>query len=166
MSIWDGIEQAQADQRLPYLTPGSYRLALVRAEEGVSNKTREPFFRVTYRVLTSTGAESTPAGTTACVIFTKDKWGYYLRDIKNCVAAISGLKSDEVNGDIVKALIDNPDEAEGCEFQADVTNEPNKKDPTRLYTRHRFFAVPVDASFEVEAKAAAHKASAKKSTAA
>jgi len=151
MSIWDGIESVQADQRLPYLQPGSYRCSLLKAEEGTSNKTREPFFRIVFKVVTAPDfVEATPVGTTCCVVFLRDKWGYYLRDIKNAVAAISGLHPDNVTGDLIKALVDNPDEAVGCEFQVDVSTEPNKKDPTKVYTRHRFFAVPADDSFKTK----------------
>lgn len=164
MSIWDGIESVQAEQRLPYLTPGSYRAAVTNLKTGVSNKTREEYLRLEARVVDAPDyVEATPVGTTFCVIFTKDKWGYYLRDIKNMIAAISGLPADQVTGDICKALIDHPEEAIGCEFQVDVSTEPNKKDPTRVYTRHRFFAVPVDASFEAEAKGEAHRKAVKKS---
>ncbi len=140
MSMWDGIESVQASQKLPFLNVGSYRVSLVKCEEGVGGLTKEPYFRATYRVVSSTGEGATSAGTVACVVFKKDRYNYYLRDIKNLCAAILAVPSHEVTGELVAGIV-GTDEAVGVEFQIDVTSEA-KKNGLGNVTKHRFFAVP------------------------
>lgn len=139
MAIWDGIEEVTANQKLPFLNVGSYRVSLVKAEQGVGGLTKEPYFRASYRVIDAKGEGSTSAGTVACVVFKKDKYGYYLRDIKNVCAAILAVPSHEITGDLVQGIVDT-DEATGVEFQIDVTSEA-KKNGLGNITKHRFFAV-------------------------
>ena len=140
MAIWDGIENVVASQKLPFLNVGSYRVSLVKAEEGMGGLTKEPYFRATYRVVSSTGEGATSTGTVACVVFKKDRYNYYLRDIKNLCAAILAVPAHEVTGELVQGIVDT-DEAVGVEFQIDVTSEA-KKNGLGNVTKHRFFAVP------------------------
>lgn len=142
MAIWDGIESVQASSKLPFLNKGSYRVSLVQCEEGLGGLTKEPYFRATYRVVTSTGEGATPVGTTACVVIKRDKYGYFLRDIKSLVAAVLNEPAANVTGELVQALVEGED-ASGVEFLIDVTEEPKKTGGTVL--KHRFFAAPEDA---------------------
>ena len=139
MAIWDGIEAVQASQKLPFLNVGSYRVSLVKAEQGVGGLTKEPYFRASYRVVEAKGEGSTSVGTVACVVFKKDKYNYYLRDIKNLCAAILAVPAHEVTGELVQGIVDT-DEAVGVEFQIDVTSEAKKNGHGNI-TKHRFFAV-------------------------
>lgn len=139
MSIWDGIEAVTANQKLPFLNVGSYRVSLVKAEEGVGGLTKEPYFRASYRVIEAKGEKATSVGTVACVVFKRDKYGYYLKDIKNLCAAILAVPAGEVTGELVSGIV-GTDEAIGVEFQIDVTEEP-KKNGLGTVTKHRFFAV-------------------------
>ena len=139
MSIWDGIESVQASQKLPFLNVGSYRVSLIKAEEGMGGLTKEPYFRATYRVVEAKGEGSTNVGTVACVVFKKDRYNYYLRDIKNLCAAILAIPSHEVTGELVSGIV-STDEAIGVKFQVDVTSEA-KKNGLGNVTKHRFFAV-------------------------
>ena len=139
MAIWDGIEAVTASQKLPFLNVGSYRVSLVKAEQGVGGLTKEPYFRASYRVVEAKGEGATSTGTVACVVFKKDRYNYYLRDIKNLCAAILAVPSHEVTGELVQGIVDT-DEAVGVEFQIDVTSEA-KKNGLGNITKHRFFAV-------------------------
>ena len=139
MSIWDGIESVQASQKLPFLNVGSYRVSLVKAEEGLGGLTKEPYFRASYRVVEAKGDKATSVGTVACVVFKKDKYGYFLKDIKNLCAAILAIPAHEVTGELVQGIV-GTDEAIGVEFQIDVTEEA-KKNGLGTITKHRFFAV-------------------------
>lgn len=143
MAIWDGIESAVASSKLPFLNKGSYRVSLVAAEEGMGGLTKEPYFRATYRVVSATGEGATPVGATACVVIKRDKFGYYLRDIKSLVAAILNESPAAVTGELVQALVDG-NEASGVEFLIDVAEEP-KKNGAGTILKHRFFAAPVTA---------------------
>jgi hypothetical protein len=90
-------------------------------------------------VVSSTGEGATSVGTVACVVFKKDKYNYFLKDIKNLCAAILAVPAHEVTGDLVNGII-STDEAIGVEFQVDVTSEA-KKNGLGNVTKHRFFAV-------------------------
>ena len=139
MAIWDGIESVTASQKLPFLNVGSYRVSLVKAEQGIGGLTKEPYFRASYRVVEAKGEGATSTGTVACVVFKKDRYNYYLRDIKNLCAAILAVPAHEVTGELVQGIVDT-DEAVGVEFQIDVTSE-QKKNGLGNITKHRFFAV-------------------------
>jgi hypothetical protein len=139
MAIWDGIENVVASQKLPFLNVGSYRVSLVKAEEGMGGLTKEPYFRATYRVVEAKGEGATSVGTVACVVFKRDKYGYFLKDIKNLCAAILAVPAHEVTGELITGIVDT-DEAIGVEFQIDVTSEA-KKNGLGNVTKHRFFAV-------------------------
>ena len=144
MPMWDGIEAVSANQKLPYLNKGSYLVELVKAEEGIGGLTKEPFFRISYRVVEAKGEGATSAGTVACVVFKKDKYNYYLRDIKSACAAILAIPSHEVTADLVDAIV-KTDEATGTKFQIDVTEEA-KKIGLGTISKHRFFAAPSEAN--------------------
>jgi hypothetical protein len=140
MSMWDGIEAVQANQKLPYLSKGSYIVELVSALEGLGGLTKEPFFKVTMKVVEATGDGSTAPGTLCCWVTKKDKYNYYLRDIKNWAAAVLAVPSSEVTAALVQGICSEP-EAVGTRFLVQVDVEA-KKNGLGEVTKYRFFAAP------------------------
>lgn len=140
MSMWDGIESVQANQKLPYLNKGAYTVELVSAAEGVGGLTKEPFFKVTMRVVESKGDGATAPGTLCVWVTKKDKYNYFLRDIKNWAAAVLAVQANDVTAADVQGICTEP-EAVGSKFDVQVDEEP-KKNGLGNVTKYRFFATP------------------------
>lgn len=140
MSMWDGIENADSSQKLPYLKPGTYTVELISAAEGVGKLKKQPFFKVTFKVILSKGENSTPADTVCVWVTKKDAYDYYLRDIKNWAAAVLAMPAKDITAFDVQGICTEP-EAVGSKFDVQVDEEP-KKNGLGNVTKYRFFATP------------------------
>lgn len=164
VAIYDGIEGVSGDQKLPFLTPGQYRVSLQSIIEGVSKFDQAPFLKAVFTVVEASGQNATAVGTTATHVIKKGKFNYYLRDIKALVSAILNEPQDKIDGKITGELLSEAgnNDARGTEFRVEVTLE-SKKDGTGSYPKTRFFPVESAQSSPppADAKAAAKKSSAR-----
>jgi hypothetical protein len=143
VSIFDGIEhKAGATGRDADITPGQYVFEVLSMADGKTKFTQEDFFEVRVKVVDSKGTvtkakdgtdlQPLPVDSETKVFITKDKWGYFITDIKNVVAAIAtSLDQAEVKpSDVTEALIKEfvgPDQlGKGARFQAHYDAKPGK----------------------------------------
>lgn len=142
MSLFDGIEDKQgAEGRTPNPTPGEYVFELLELLEGKTTMSQDEFFKARVKVVSSSGepvawqdgnkVPPLPAGTESEVAIFKDKFGYYITDIRNLVAAIStsALQEQFEPHQVTQAAITElmtTGEANGCHFRATFSAKPGK----------------------------------------
>jgi hypothetical protein len=140
VSIFAGIEhKAGADGRSPDITPGDYVFEGLFVADGLTTQSQTEFFKVGVRVVESSGLPH-PAkdgtllpplapGAETEIFIQKDKYKYYITDIKNVVAAIStsllqeDVKPADVTEEGIRELIETQG-VKGVRFKGRFTAKP------------------------------------------
>lgn len=161
MSIFAGIEhKSGAVGRGSDITPGAYLFETLSVEDGLTPFTKEEYFKVKVRVLESSGGEvpdkegkmvrPLPADTETEVFVGKDKFGYYVTDIKNLGSVIASgmageeVKPSEIEESDLRELCSEAQPGKGIKFRGTFSPKPGKFTKNGLPVCIRSFAAVIE----------------------
>lgn len=118
MALFDTIDTLSAP-RNPFLTEGDYELEFLAANTGRNFKDKKEHFKVTARVVSSSGPAALPAGTQVTIMIMEDtQFNYHVKDIRALVAAIVDEPEVKVTKATVQQLLSEDNPAAGQKFKA------------------------------------------------
>ena len=144
MSKFDGVDKAEASDKLPFISPGTYVLEVSRLKL-VESKTGEDFFAAEFKVLEAEGAEARPAGT-ECVHLIKlsGKWRMTaLGNVKAFAAALIGESVENIGTSDMDELVSDEQPALGNKIRAFAFNAQTKNGGQFTKVKYSTFAPAV-----------------------
>ena len=168
MSIFDGIEhKTGAVGRSTDITPGVYEFEALSVADGVTPFTKDDFFKVGVKVLASSGepcpskdgslVNPLPVGTETEIFIGRDKYGYFITEIKelaavlsNATAALVGESADFTPASIteadLKTLVAPEQPAKGVRFRGVYSVKPGKFNKNGTPVSNKKYAAILGAS--------------------
>lgn len=123
-TIYDTADDVVVIDRLPVLNeknrPGTYILRFEQAIAANSKKTNKPFFKAIFTVVKSEGEGAHPVGAEVAHFITEDPYGYFIKDMKRLVGALTGTKASAVTKANIEELTQSDNPAAGVLVRAKV----------------------------------------------
>jgi hypothetical protein len=150
MGFYDGIEDAEVSNRLPWLQPGSYVLQ-VDALKQIPKSRKGPLFIAEYTIVKRLSNEGNPEGT-RCSHVIKMSLDTALQNIKGLVSAILDENPKSVTRAVCESLSSDKNPAKGGQVRADTSIVKTKTGGD--FTLHNYTHVELPPQFSKAKKSA------------
>ncbi len=132
------VESVQTQDKNPWLSRGTYELTILDFRAGEKRGSKMKYFGVDFKVDKSEGPGATAPGTIAGYGKKQDEYGYYLKALKELIAAVLNERSSTLKNTTVDEIVADQEVLKGRKVKLVV--KPEEKKPQ--YDKYVFSHIP------------------------